>query len=377
MHPKIWLSPPHMSGKELGYVKSVFDSNWVAPLGPMVDGFEQDLSGYLGIGHVTVLSSGTAALHLALMVLGIGPGDEVLVSTFSFIAAANPILYQGATPVLIDSEPESWNMDPGLLEEAIHDRIRKGKKPAAIIVVHIYGMPASLDRILAIAAKFEIPVVEDAAEALGSRYNGKHCGTFGIFGVLSFNGNKIITTSGGGALVSDQEEPIATARYLSMQARDNAPHYQHGRIGNNYRLSNVLAAIGRGQMEVLEERIAARRRIHQAYKELLSDLPGITFLEEPGPEYFSNHWLTCISFSGDHDPPVPVILREALQAGDIETRPLMKPIHMQPFFSGFPVYSRGVSEDLFRTGLCLPSGSALTENDLERISGIIHARFPG
>jgi len=365
MKPKIWLSSPHMGGNELKYVNEAFETNWVAPLGPNVTGFEQELAAYLKVKHCAALVSGTAALHMALINLGVTHGDEVVCQSFTFSASANPIVYQGATPVFVDSETETWNMDPNLLEVAIKDRMAKGKKPKAIVVVHLYGMPAKIDEILSIAQRYEIPVVEDAAEAIGSTYKGKNCGTFGVMGVLSFNGNKIITTSGGGALVSENEGYIKNTRFLSTQARDVAPHYQHSKIGYNYRMSNIVAGIGRGQLEVLNLRVQQRRANNQFYRSLLGSLEGITFLTESN-ETFSNYWLTAILI----DPKIGISredVRLGLEADNIESRPLWKPMHLQPVFSGAPAYTNGFSEYAFENGLCLPSGSNLTDEDRSRI----------
>jgi dTDP-4-amino-4,6-dideoxygalactose transaminase len=318
---------------------------------------------------VAALSSGTAAIHLALVLLGVGPGDEVLASDFTFTATVNPILYQGATPVLIDSEPDTWNLDPVLLEEAISDRLKKGKKPRAIIVADIYGMPANLDAIMEISAKYGIPVIEDAAEAQGSRYGGRPCGTFGEMAILSFNGNKIITTSGGGALVSRDPGVAAKARFLASQAKENTLHFEHRQLGYNYRMSNVLAGIGRGQMEVLEDRVAAHREINRRYREMLSDIPGLMFQSEPGDRYFSNYWLTAFLINErEAGFTSPSVIRY-LGSDNIDSRPLMKPMHLQKVFRNCPAYLNGMSERLFATGLCLPSGSALTPGDLERITG--------
>ncbi|RQP16732.1 MAG: aminotransferase class I/II-fold pyridoxal phosphate-dependent enzyme [Parapedobacter sp.] len=366
MEPKIWLSSPHMGGKEFEYVKEAFDTNWIAPLGPHVNGFEQDIATRLGENfHVAALSAGTAALHLALVQLGVRHGDEVICQSMTFSASANPIKYQGAVPIFVDSEPDTWNMDPARLREAIRDRFARGKKPKAIIIVHLYGMPAKLDEILGIAKEFQIPVIEDAAEAMGSTYKGRAAGTFGDFGVLSFNGNKIITTSGGGALVSKDEKQIAHARFLATQARDNAPHYQHSHVGYNYRMSNVCAGIGRGQMEVLTDRVNRRREVNQYYREALADVEGISFLSEPTGDYFSNFWLTTIIV--DHPNYTREDIRLALEADNVESRPLWKPMHLQPVFKDTPFYGEGVSERLFDKGLCLPSGSNLTEQDLLRV----------
>jgi len=366
MNPKIWLSSPHMSGREMRYINEAFDTNWVSPLGPNVTGFEQELASYLKVNHCAALVSGTAALHMALINLGVAYGDEVVCQSFTFSASANPIVYQGATPVFVDSEPETWNMDPNLLEVAIKDRIAKGKKPKAIIAVHLYGMPAKIDEILSVAQRYEIPVVEDAAEAIGSTYRGKNCGTFGVMGALSFNGNKIITTSGGGALVSENEGYIKNTRFLSTQARDVAPHYQHSKIGYNYRMSNIVAGIGRGQLEVLNLRVQQRRANNQFYRNLLGSLEGITFLTESNGT-FSNYWLTAMLI----DPKIGISredVRLGLEADNIESRPLWKPMHLQPVFSGAPAYTSGFSEKAFEQGLCLPSGSNLTDVEKERIA---------
>lgn len=356
-----------MGGDEFNFVKEAFDTNWVAPLGPNVDGFEQDLQSFTGVKHAAALSSGTAALHLALIILGIKHGDEVLCQSFTFSATANPIVYLGATPIFVDSEPDTWNMCPDLLEQAIKDRIAKGKTPKAIIPVHLYGMPARIIQIKAIADRYGIPVIEDAAEALGSAVDGKAAGAFGLMGILSFNGNKIITTSGGGALISENEEFIRRARFLATQARDNAPHYQHSQIGYNYRMSNISAGIGRGQMMVLEEHIAQRRKIYDTYNTELSVLPGISFLTEPSG-YKSNRWLTTITVKPESGRGVTrEAIRLMLEKENIESRPLWKPMHLQPVFQSYPAYINGESENLFESGLCLPSGSNMIEEDLERI----------
>ena len=368
MKSKIWLSSPHMGGEEMKYINEAFSSNWIAPLGPNVDKFEKDIAHYLSAKNCAALSSGTAALHLALIVLGVKPGDEIICSSFTFAASANPIVYLGATPVFIDSEPETWNMDPVLLEEAIEDRIKTGKKPKAIIVVHLYGMPAKIDEILAIGLKYNIPIIEDAAEAIGSEYNNKKCGSFGDISILSFNGNKIITTAGGGALVSDNKEYVDHARFLSTQAADKAVHYQHSQIGYNYRLSNVLAGIGLGQLEVLDSRVASRRKIYSTYVEALSKIEGIRFHKEPDAKYKSNRWLTTIVINPDlTDGKTREDIRLGLEKENIESRPLWKPLHIQPIFLSCPSYINDVSYNLFINGLCLPSGSNLTDNDLDRI----------
>lgn len=365
---KIWLSSPHMGGTEQSYVKEAFDSNWVAPLGPNVTLFERAIENYIGEGvYVAALSSGTAAIHLALALLGVSRGDEVLCQSFTFSASANPILYLGATPVFVDSEPSTWNISPELLEKAILDRISNGKKPKAIIAVHLYGMPYMVDEIHAISGKYQIPVVEDSAEALGSRFNGIACSSFGDIGILSFNGNKIITTSGGGALVARNKNFKEKAIFLATQARDDAPHYQHSHIGYNYRMSNVLAGIGRGQMEVLEDRVAARRENFKFYKNRLGHLPEIEFLEEP-TGYYANRWLTCILTPSKE---IREKIRMALLEDDIESRPLWKPMHLQPIFRDYTSFTDGTSEDLFLRGLCLPSGSNLSQDDLERIVALI------
>ncbi len=370
---KILLSLPHMSGFEQQFIQEAFDTNWVVPLGPNVDGFERDLQGYLGGDkHIVALSSGTAAIHLGLIQLGVRPGDDVICQSFTFAASANPIKYLGANPVFIDSEPDNWNMSPEFLEVAIKDRIAvTGKKPRAIIPVHLYGMPARMDRILEVAQRYDIPVLEDAAEALGSKYKGQFCGTFGEFACLSFNGNKIITTSGGGALVCRSADEAGVTKFLATQARDNAPHYQHSHIGYNYRLSNICAGIGRGQMLVLDQHIAARRAINNKYREMLKSAPGISFLENPNSDFESNMWLTCIIVDSEKAGYTREDLRLRMEAGNIETRPLWKPMHLQPVFAEYPFYGDGTSERLFTNGLCLPSHPALSEGDLARVVGVL------
>ncbi|HTJ10947.1 MAG TPA: aminotransferase class I/II-fold pyridoxal phosphate-dependent enzyme [Dinghuibacter sp.] len=369
MNHKIWLSSPHMGGAELDFVHDAFDTNWIAPLGPNVDAFEADLATYLGEGvHVAALSSGTAALHLALIVLGVGAGDEVICQSMTFSASANPIAYLGATPVFVDSEPDTWNMSPEHLERALRDRQRKGKRVMAIIPVHLYGMPAKMDQIMAVAERYGVPVVEDAAEALGSTLDNRHLGTFGDMAILSFNGNKIITTSGGGALVSRNPDWINRARHLSTQARDPAPHYQHSELGYNYRLSNVLAGIGRGQMKVLEKRVCRRRANYNWYHDLLGQVDGIVFQPE-GPGARSNRWLTAL-LADPLDTPDGLSredLRLALESDNIDSRPLWKPLHQQPVFAHYPYYGEGISDALFNKGLCLPSGSNLEAADFDRI----------
>lgn len=372
MNNRIYLSSPHMSGGELKYVHSAFEENWIAPLGPNVNGFEDEIVDYADAGYCAALSSGTSAIHLALILLGVQQGDEVLCSSFTFSASANPIVYQKATPVFVDSEMDTWNMDPTLLRSTIVDRLEKtGTKPKAIILVYLYGMPAKLDEIFAVADEFEIPVIEDAAEALGSTYKGQALGTFREFGVFSFNGNKIITTSGGGALISKDKEAINKARFLATQARDDAPHYQHTHIGYNYRMSNIVAGIGRGQLEVLDEWVNKRRQVNQWYHELLDDVKGISFLEEPDENYFSNFWLTTILIDAKIAPFSSKQLSDALGKDNIESRPLWKPMHLQPVFMNHPAYVNGVSEDLFERGVCLPSGSNLTQEELNRIKQAI------
>jgi len=376
MNTKIWLSSPHMGGNEQKYINEAFEENWVAPLGPNVNGFESDLEHFLGgSAKVAALSAGTAALHLALIECGVVHGDEVICQSMTFSASANPIAYCGAIPVFVDSEPVTWNMCPKALREAIEDRIQKGTKPKAIIVVHLYGMPAKMDEITAIAQEFQIPVIEDAAEALGSTYKGQACGTFGRFGILSFNGNKIITTSGGGALVCHTQEDKDKTVFLSTQARDNAPHYQHSHIGFNYRMSNIVAGIGRGQMEVLKDRVAARRAMHSFYVDLFRNIEGVTVFSESNDDFYSNHWLSAVIV----DPEITGKDREGLRLAfledNIESRPLWKPMHLQPVFENSPYYGGNVSEKLFDNGLCLPSGSNLSDDDRERITKVVHTYF--
>lgn len=374
--PRIWLSSPHMGGREQHFVNEAFETNWIAPLGPNVDNFENDIAAFLGQNvHVAALTSGTAALHLALVLLGVKAGDEVICQSMTFSASANPIVYLGATPVFVDSGKATWNMSPKFLDVAIKDRINKGRKPKAIIPVHLYGLPAKMPAIMEIAARYEIPVVEDAAEALGSSINSQPCGTFGDIGVLSFNGNKIITTSGGGALISKDKDVVSRSRFLATQARDNAPHYQHTQIGYNYRLSNVLAGIGRGQMEVLHDRIQKRRAIYNRYVDHLSEVPGITFAHQPDG-FFANRWLTVMLIDEELTNGISrETLRLALEKENIESRPLWKPMHLQPVFADAPFYGDGTSERLFNQGICLPSGSNLTDNDLDRVLATIVGVF--
>ncbi|MEY4860827.1 MAG: hypothetical protein RL059_526 [Bacteroidota bacterium] len=366
---KIWLSSPHMGGQEEKYVKEAFDANWIAPLGPNVNLFESEISNYLSNNvnvYSAALTSGTAALHLALRMLDIKVGDVVMIQSFTFCGTTNPVSYQGAELVFIDSEEETWNMCPKALEDALEDYKHKSVK--AILPVHLYGMPANMDALNAISDKYGIPIVEDAAEALGSTYNKKKCGTFGVMAALSFNGNKIITTSGGGALVSLRKEFVDYARFLATQARDNAPHYQHSHIGYNYRMSNIVAGIGRGQMEVLSERIAQRRANNLRYRDFFNDVSGITFQTEPSSNYFSNYWLTAILIEPAlTDGITREDVRLALEIENIESRPLWKPMHMQPVYEGTNFFGSGVCEKLFEQGLCLPSGSNLTEEEFERI----------
>lgn len=375
---KIWLSSPHMGGAEQKFVNEAFDTNWVAPLGPNVNGLEEDLEKYLGQdSFVGALSSGTAAIHLGLVVLDVKAGDEVICQSMTFSASANPIMYQGATPVFIDSEKETWNICPVALEEAIKDRISKGKKPKAIIAVHLYGMPYKVEEVRMVANKYQIPILEDSAEALGSSYKGQKCGTFGDIGILSFNGNKIITTSGGGAVVARTKVQKDKIVFLSTQARDDAPHYQHSEVGYNYRMSNICAGIGRGQMEVLDKHVALRRGMHDLYTSICSEIEGITVFEEPNGDYFSNHWLSAILID-------PSITKEGktredfrlfLESLNIESRPLWKPMHLQPVFEKYPYYGGKVAEELFEKGLCLPSGSNLTIEDKDRIKEAFHKFF--
>ncbi len=385
---RIYLSSPHMGGDELSYIQDAFEKNWIAPLGSNVNGFEDDLQRYTGRNHAAVITSGTAGIHLALILCGVKPGDEVICQSFTFTASANPILYQGAAPVFVDSEPDTWNMDPELLEEAIIDRLTVAEgegssKPKAIVVVHLYGMPAKMDKILAIGEKYDIPVIEDSAEALGSSIDGRKCGTFGKLSVLSFNGNKIITTSGGGALLGDDEAMIKKSRFLATQARDDAPHYQHSEVGYNYRMSNIVAGIGRGQMKVLDEHVALRRENHQFYFDNLGQSwltdkrgekmtggespTGVYFLKEP-EGYFSNRWLSTVIINPEETGGVTrEDIRIALEEENIECRPLWKPMHMQPLYKDAPYYGNGMAEMLFEYGLCLPSGSNMSKGDLEKV----------
>ncbi|MDY3389970.1 aminotransferase class I/II-fold pyridoxal phosphate-dependent enzyme [Riemerella anatipestifer] len=373
MKIRLSLSSPHMSGSEVFYIERAFQENYVSTLGQNIELFEDKLRVWLGKSIFPVaLNTGTAALHLALIILGVKVGDEVICQSMTFSASANPIAYQGATPVFIDSEKETWNMCPLALEDAIKERLSKGKKPKAIIVVHLYGMPAKMDELMAVASKYEIPIIEDAAEALGSSYKGQKCGTFGEMSILSFNGNKIITTSGGGALLCQTSAQKEKAVFLSTQARDNAPHYQHSEIGYNYRMSNICAGIGCGQMEVLDERISQRRANHQFYIDLFKNIEGVEVFTEPSEDYFSNHWLSAIVI----DPQKAGFSREDLRLkfleDNIESRPLWKPMHLQPVFADTPYYGGQVAQQLFENGLCLPSGSNLTDADRQRISEVVY-----
>ncbi|GMU06629.1 aminotransferase class I/II-fold pyridoxal phosphate-dependent enzyme [Corallococcus caeni] len=372
MPSRIYLSSPHMGALERGYVDDAFASNWIAPLGPHVDAFQEEFARCVGTPHALALSSGTAALHLALQLVGVGPGDDVLVSTLTFSASVNPIRYLGASPVFIDSERTSWNMDPALLEEELSMRARVGRLPRAVVVVHLYGQSADLDPIMAACDRYGVPVVEDAAEALGSTYKGRAPGTVGRVGIYSFNGNKILTTSGGGMLVSADGELVQHALKLATQARDAAPHYQHSEIGYNYRLSNVLAGIGRGQLHVLEDRVAARRANHAFYAEAFRDLPGIAFMPE-APWGRHTRWLTTLTIDPEAFGADREAVRVALERENIEARPVWKPMHLQPVFATFERRRGGVAEDLFRHGLCLPSGSNLTRQELERVVEVVRA----
>lgn len=370
---KIWLSSPHASGREMKYIEEAFSNNHIFPLGPNVAGLEQDICTFADVEACCCLSSGTAAIHLALILLGVETGDEVICSSFTFSASANPIVYQGATPIFVDSEASTWNMDPDLLKAAIEDRIQKtGKKPKAIILVHLYGMPARLEELTQITKAYNIPIIEDAAEALGSTYRGKACGTFGEIGVYSFNGNKIITTSGGGALLAEKEEYCRKALFLATQARDAAPHYQHSQIGYNYRMSNISAGIGRGQMEVLPERVAKRREHFFWYMDAFAGMDAIAFQKEPSDQYFSNHWLTAILIDPAKTNGIGrEEVRLELEKHNIESRPLWKPMHLQPIFQDCPAYTNGVSEALFVKGLCLPSSSNMTDEERERVAEVV------
>lgn len=367
---RIFLSPPHLSGNEAKYIQEAIETNWIAPLGPNVDAFEKELAEYVGASGAVAVSSGTAAIHLALSLLEVGKGDLVFCSSLTFVASANPILYLGAEPVFIDSEPDTWNMSPVALERALRDAKLAGKLPKAVIVVNLYGQSAKMDEIVDICDEYEVPMIEDAAESLGATYKGRPSGTFGKFGIYSFNGNKIITTSGGGMLVSDDLEALSRARFLATQARDLAPHYQHSTMGYNYRMSNVLAGIGRGQLEVLNERVHARREVFSKYQNELGQLPGIYFMPEL-QNTMSNRWLTAITVD-EREAGVSVIeILEVMSKENIEARPVWKPLHLQPLFSGLKYYSHyetcSMSDELFESGICLPSGSNLTNEEFNRV----------
>lgn len=368
---KIWLSSPHMGGTEQNYVNEAFDTNWIAPLGPNVTGFEKDLETYLDQDkHIACLSSGTAAIHLALVQLQVGLDDEVICQTFTFCGSANPIRYQGAIPIFVDSELDTWNMCPNHLETAIKDRIAKGKKPKAIIIVHLYGMPSKIDELKSVASHYNIPIIEDAAEALGSTYKSRKCGTFGDFSILSFNGNKIITTSGGGAMVCNSQKDKEQTIFYATQARDNAPHYEHSKIGYNYRMSNISAGIGRGQMEVLDKHIKLRQSMNAFYTDLFKDIKGVEVQKEPNKDFISNFWLSSILIDKTA-PFTKAQFQKEMDNNNIETRPLWKPMHLQPVYKDFPYYGDNESELLFTKGLCLPSGSNLSDQDKDRISSVI------
>lgn len=374
---KIWLSSPHMGGNEQKFVKEAFDTNWVAPLGPNVNGLEEDLESYLGKNAaVAALSSGTAAIHLGLILLGVQAGDVVLCQSMTFSASANPILYQGATPVFIDSESQTWNLCSVALEQAIVSEIAKGKKPKAIIAVHLYGVPYQIEAVRAVADAYQIPILEDSAEALGSSYKGQKCGTFGDIGVLSFNGNKIITTSGGGAIVTPTVALKQKVLFYATQSRDDAPHYQHSEIGYNYRMSNICAGIGRGQMEVLDDHVDLRRKMNAFYFDLFSDIDAVTVFTVPNSDYFANYWLSAIVVEPNPEKGIDrEALRLAFEAANIECRPLWKPMHLQPVFQHYAYYGTNVAETLFEKGLCLPSGSNLMDEERDRISAVIQQFF--
>lgn len=374
---RIYLSSPHMSGHEQKYVQQAFEQNWIAPLGPNVNAFEETLAHYCGVKHAAALSSGTAALHLALILLGVKSDDEVVVSTFTFSASVNPIVYQGAKPIFIDSESDTWNMDPELLELVLKERKANNSlhKIKAIIIVHLYGMPAKMDEIIEVAKRYQIPVIEDAAEALGSKYKGKPLGSFGEISILSFNGNKIITTSGGGALLCNEEQYATNARFLATQARDQAPHYQHSHIGYNYRMSNVLAGIGRGQMEVINKRVEKRIENFNFYKKNLESLEVLSFHELPSSDYLSNRWLTTLLIDKEKSNITYLQVQKVLEKHNIETRPLWKPMHLQPIFKNYKAYLNGVSEHHFSSGICLPSGSNLCEKDRYKVVELLQQCF--
>lgn len=375
-HDRIYLSPPHLGRHELNYLHKAIEDNWVAPVGPNITGFEQDICQYTGAGHCVALNSGTAAIHLGLLALGVGPGDEVLCSSFTFVASANPIIYVGATPVFVDSEAETWNMDPARLREAIEDRQRQGHKPKALVLVHLYGMPAKMRELMAIAEEFSIPVLEDSAEGLGSLYHGQALGTFGAVGVFSFNGNKILTTSGGGVLITPHKDIATQTLFLATQAREAAAHYQHETTGYNYRLSNLLAGIGRGQMGLIEDRVKKRREIFAWYQKHLHGIPGLSVGPTEPAKSRSNRWLTTVLLDPEQTSVTPEQLRQHLETHNVESRPLWKPLHLQPLFANAPMYGGEVSTRLFQQGLCLPSGSAMTDTDLRRVVDGIRELFP-
>lgn len=375
MPDSILLSPPHLSNREWSYVQEAFVTNWVAPVGPNVDAFETEFCQVIGAGHGAAVSSGTAALHLALRLAGVGPGDEVFCSTLTFVATANPIVYLGAKPVFVDCDRTTWNMDPQLLRQAIQQRARQGRLPKAVVLVHLYGQSADIDPILEICDRYDIPLIEDAAESLGATYKGKSPGTFGLMGIYSFNGNKIITTSGGGMLVSHRSDLIQQARFLATQARDPAPHYQHSQMGYNYRLSNVLAGIGRGQLQVLADRVEARRQNFDRYYSALASLPGIEFM--PEADYGgASRWLTCLTIDPEQFGCDREQIRLALSNQKIESRPVWKPLHRQPIFSDCECIGGEVAEALFQRGLCLPSGSSLRREDIDRVTDVFEALAP-
>lgn len=368
--PRLFLSPPHIGPDELGFVQEAFETNWVAPVGPHVDAFEREFAQAVGAGHAVALSSGTAALHLAVRLAGVGRGDEVLVSTLTFCASVNPVLYEGGVPVFIDSEAASWNLDPNLVEDVLRRKAAAGRTPKALVAVHLYGQAADLDALVALCERYGVVLIEDAAEALGATYEGRAPGTFGKAGIFSFNGNKIITTSGGGMLVTEDAELAAHARKLATQAREAAPHYEHAEVGYNYRMSNVLAGIGRGQLRVLEERVEARRRNFAYYAERLGRLPGVAFMPE-AQWGRSTRWLTCLTIDSEAFGADREAVRLALEAENVEARPVWKPMHLQPVYAGFEAVGGAVAEGLFERGLCLPSGSAMTEADLDRVCTIV------
>lgn len=373
---KIWLSSPHIGGSEQKYIQEAFDTNWIAPVGANIDAFELDLENYLGTGHVAALNTGTAAIHLGLILLGVKAGDEVLCQSMTFSASANPILYQGAIPIFIDSEPDTWNLCPMALEEAIVDRIDKGITPKAIIAVALYGVPYKIEEIRAIANKYGIPILEDSAEALGSSYKGRCCGTFGDVSTLSFNGSKVVTTSGGGAIITATKALKERAIFLATQAKEKAVHYQHCEIGYNYRISNVSAGIGRGQMEVLTEHVQLRRKMHDFYVDLFNGIASVSVYSVPNSDYFANYWLSAVLVVPNLDKGTDrEALRLAFEAANIESRPLWKPMHLQPVFERYPYYGTTVAEMLFENGLCLPSGSNLTDVERERIAGVVSRFF--